>query len=142
MANTTYFMDKNYNDNRDTTHVKCIQKIIDFSLNPVVSGNTFDALKVKAGTIILGINAVVLKADTNTSAVVTFARSVTGSGPSCAITLSANNVNNRSDADATITGDYCPVDDTIRGTVSVADTSDAKLLVQMWYTVPAAVGSI
>lgn len=140
MANTTYFLDKNYNDTRDTTAVKCIEKLIDFSLHPVVSGDTFDALKVKAGTIILSLNAVVVTADTNTTAVVTFKRSVTTSNnPTVAVTLSAANVNNRSDGDSTLTGDYCPVDDTIQGTVSTADTTDGKVLIQMVYCVPAKV---
>ena len=142
MANTTEYLNKNYNENRNSTHVMTVQKIIDFSTLPVVSGNTFDAIKIKAGTFLKQIHAVVLEKDTNTTSTVTFTRSVTGSGPSCLVTLDTDDSNNSSDPDATLTGSYCPADDTIRGTIGTADATNAKVLVVAEYFFPAPVGSI
>jgi hypothetical protein len=141
MANTTYFLDKLAGAPL-TSQVGVCQKTIDFSKEPVDSGDTFDALNLPAGAFILFLAARVDTADTNTTSVVTFARSVTGSGPSVAITLDAENTNNISDADAALAGMYCPVADTIRGTVSVADATDGKVTIVCVYAVPAPATSV
>lgn len=141
MANTTFFLDKPAGAPL-SSNVAVAQKVIDFSKNPVVNGDTFDAIRVPAGAVIMNLFMIVNTADTNTTATIALARSVTAGGPTIAATaLDANNKNIISDPDEDTDGMYCPVADTIRGTIGTANTSDAKVTIGMTYYVPAPVTS-
>lgn len=139
--NTTYFLDPNFRS-PDTNKVVTVQQVIDFSKQNVASAGTFDAIKIPAGAFVLYLFARVDTADTHTTSAIALAPVTNSGGPAASIVLSAANVSVISDADAYTTSSYFAANDTIRGTVSVADAIDGILTVGAVYFVPAPASSI